>query len=298
VTSGQILPNMVIVKTGSDGKVNIFNFAGQVDVIADVVGLFPATSDIKPVVPARILDTRGVAGLPAGAYVGRVGQGQTIDVNVAGAGGVPASGAGSVVLNVTAVNASQAGGFLTVYPADAAQPNASNLNFTQGETIANLVVVKLGAGGNAGHVKIANAIGSVDIIADVMGWFPDSATASFQGVVPKRLMDTRSGIGVGAHVVQPHETITLTVGGGSTGGPTSGAVVLNMTAADITGTSYVTVWPADASQPFASNLNLTAGDVVPNLVVSKMSSSGQIKIYNDSATTALIADVMGYLPAS
>ena len=298
VTAGQILPNMVIVKTGGDGKINIFNYAGQVDVIADVMGLFP-TSTINPLTPFRLLDTRGNNGTPVGVPIGRVGSGGTVDIDVRGQGGVPTSGAGSVVLNVTAVGASQAGGFLTVYPGEATKPDASNLNFTQGETIANLVVVKLGAGASAGHVKFANAIGSIDLVVDVMGWFPDGASAAFQGMVPKRLMDTRSGIGVAPHVVQPGETITLTVAGGSTGvppAPGTGAVVLNMTAADITGTSFVTVWPAGEAKPFASNLNLTAGDVVPNLVVSKVNSSGQISIFNNSATTALIADVMGYLP--
>ena len=180
VTAGQILPNMVIVKTGSDGKINIFNFAGQVDVIADVMGLFP-TSTINPLTPFRLLDTRGNNGTPVGVPIGRVGQGGTVDIDVRGQGGVPASGAGSVVLNVTAVGASQAGGFLTVYPGEAAKPDASNLNFTQGETIANLVVVKLGAGASAGHVKFANAIGSIDLVVDVMGWFPDGASAVLPG---------------------------------------------------------------------------------------------------------------------
>ena len=37
---GQTVPNLVMVKVGPDGKVNVYNAAGQVHVIFDVVGYF------------------------------------------------------------------------------------------------------------------------------------------------------------------------------------------------------------------------------------------------------------------
>jgi hypothetical protein len=85
-----------------------------------------------------------------------------------GAGGVPASGVSGVVLNVTAV--ASAAGFLTVYPEDAASvPNASNVNFTSGQVVPNLVAVKTSA---TGKVKILNTSpGSTHVIADVAGYF-------------------------------------------------------------------------------------------------------------------------------
>ena len=82
-------------------------------------------------------------------------------------GGVPASGVSGVVLNVTAV--ASAGGFLTVYPADVGVPNASNVNFTAGQVVPNLVAVKLSG---AGVVAIRNGSpGSTNVIADVAGYF-------------------------------------------------------------------------------------------------------------------------------
>ena len=42
------------------------------------------------------------------------------------------------------------------------------LNFTGGLTIPNLVVVQVGA---TGKVDFYNAAGSVQVIADVMGWY-------------------------------------------------------------------------------------------------------------------------------
>ena len=47
-------------------------------------------------------------------------------------------------------------------------PSTSNLNFTADQTIANLVVVRVGADGN---VIVYNKAGSVHVIADVAGWY-------------------------------------------------------------------------------------------------------------------------------
>ncbi len=47
-----------------------------------------------------------------------------------------------LVMNVT-VTEPDTDGFITVYPCDKPRPVASNLNFTKGETIANLVVSRI-----------------------------------------------------------------------------------------------------------------------------------------------------------
>jgi hypothetical protein len=54
--------------------------------------------------PARLLDTRAGGATIDGAFngIGALGQGQTVDLAVVGRGGVPATGVGAVVLNVTA----------------------------------------------------------------------------------------------------------------------------------------------------------------------------------------------------
>jgi hypothetical protein len=86
---------------------------------------------------------------------------------VAGKGGVPPTGTTAVVLNVTATNATSAS-YLTVWPDLTTRPLASDLNFVAGQTIANLVIVKLGSNGK---VDIYNAAGSTDVIVDVVGWY-------------------------------------------------------------------------------------------------------------------------------
>ena len=98
------------------------------------------------------------------------------NVTVTGVGGVPASGVTAVVLNVTAVSPS-AKTFITAWPAGEARPLAANLNAPAGDVRANLVVVKVGAGG---QVSFFNNSGNVNLVADVAGYFSTDRLQSQQ----------------------------------------------------------------------------------------------------------------------
>jgi hypothetical protein len=117
--------------------------------------------------------------------IGPIGPVSTLNLTVAGRGGVPAAGVGSVALNVTATNPTS-NGFLTVWPTGAPRPLASNLNFVPGQTTPNMVIVPLGIGG---QISIFNSGGTTDVIADVLGYFPTGP--AFSGLTPARLLDTR-----------------------------------------------------------------------------------------------------------
>jgi hypothetical protein len=165
--SGQTIPNAVITKIGSGGKVCFYTFAAT-DLIADVNGYYPAGSLFSPLVPGRLMDSRlsGVTtdGLFAG--IGVRAAGTVTELQVAGRGGVPAD-ASSVVLNVT-VTGAQSAGFVTVWPCGAGLPNASNLNYVSGQTIPNAVITKIGSGGKVCFYTFA----ATDLIADVNGYYP------------------------------------------------------------------------------------------------------------------------------
>jgi hypothetical protein len=90
----------------------------------------------------------------------------SIRVPIAGRGQVP-FGATAVVLNVTATNVAGPS-FVTVWPEGEPQPDTSNLNVAGGETIANLVICRLGAGG---ALRFASPVSPCDLIADVLGFF-------------------------------------------------------------------------------------------------------------------------------
>jgi hypothetical protein len=303
-SAGQTVPNLVQVALRESGQVTIYNAAGYADVIFDVAGYVPTTTGApgaaglyNPLVPARILDTRN----GNGGYATPVSGGQAITVPVTGRGGVPASGVSAVVLNVTASDATAAS-FVTAFPAGTVKPVASNLNVVPGQTVPNRVLVKLGAGG---AVSFYNAAGSVNIIADVAGWYTDGVTATlgatFTGVTPARILDTRNGIGGFNARIGGGQTIALTVSGWggvplitSTSPVPPIAVVLNVTAVNASSGSYLTVFPDGASQPVASDLNVAAGQTVPNLVVVRLGSNGVVDFFNAAGSTDLIADVVGW----
>jgi hypothetical protein len=256
-----------------------------------------------PLTPARLLDTRSGAttidGISAGG--GAVGPNATRTLQVTGRGGVPATPVGAVALNITAVG-STTGGFLTVFPTGETRPLASNLNFGPGTTIPNLVIAKVGTGG---QVSIYNNAGSTHIVADVAGWYPSGTAKSYAPVTPARLMDTRTGattvdgVSAGGGVVGPNATRSLQVTGRG-GVPASGvaAVVLNITAVTPTASGFLTVFPTGETRPLASNLNFTTNQTIPNLVISKIGTGGQVSIYNAIGSSHVIADVAGWFPTT
>lgn len=291
--AGQTVPNLVTVKVGSNGKVSVYNSSGATHVIFDIVGWY-ASSDGQPgsrfhaTGPTRILDTRDGTGQ---GFAAPLGQNSVLALHVVGVGGVPPAGVTGVVMNVT-VTQPTASSFLTVYPEDVGRPNASNLNFVPGLTVANLVTVRVPADGN---VDIYNLAGSVHVIADVVGWYDGDRTTEagrFVAVDPFRALDTRVNPG---SPVGPNTSFPLHMVPGP-GLPSSGvgAVVVNTTAVQPTATGYMTVFPDPPPPPLASNLNFTPGAVVPNLVVVRVPADGTVDFYNEVGFTHLVVDVFGY----
>jgi hypothetical protein len=121
-----------------------------------------------PLTPARVLDTRSANGA-----VGPVAAGATVHLNVQGRGGVPATAGtvGAVVLNVTVTQPAQ-GGYITVYPHGVNRPTTSNLNFSKGQTVPNLVIAPVGPDGQVDFYN--GSAGTVHLIADTSGWFANS----------------------------------------------------------------------------------------------------------------------------
>jgi hypothetical protein len=288
--AGPSISNAVVARVGADGSVSLYNDRGTVDVVADVQGWYSDSatggSTYVPVNPARILDTR------TGTAVGPQG---TRQLQVAGVGGVPATGVTGVVLNMTVDRASGPESYLTVWPSGATRPTASNLNFTSGPASTNLVATQVGADGK---VNIYNNVGTTDVIADVQGWFSAFPTGSrYVAVNPARVLDTRIGTGTGGATtrVGPGATIDLTVAGAG-GVPALGvsSVILNVTVVEPTAAgSYLTLFPAGTARPLASNLNFVAGEIVPNLVVARV-QNGKVSIYNNMGSTHVVADVQGW----
>jgi hypothetical protein len=118
--------------------------------------------------PVRIMNTR-----PTGKIGSRTGTTAATVFNVHGKGGLPNSGIGAVLLNVTVVDpeVGNEGGYLTVYPCANGLPDVSNLNFTNGQIIPNTVIAPVDPSGNICFYSY----GKTHVLADVAGYFPDGS---------------------------------------------------------------------------------------------------------------------------
>jgi hypothetical protein len=286
--AGDTVANLVVVKVGTDGKVNLFNLAGSAHVIADVAGWYGGGDGQRysALTPARILDTRAGNGAPAA----KLGAGSAMTLQVSGRGGVPATGVSAVVLNVTVTDTST-GGWLGAWPAGEALPLASNLNYLPGQTVANLVMVKVGAGGG---VNLYSSGGPLSVIADVAGYYGD-AGAGLVTATPVRILDTRTGNGAAQAKLGVGAALSLQVTGRA-GVPAEGvsAVVLNVTVDGPAAGGWLAAWPAGEPLPLASNLNYVGGQTVPNLVVVKVGAGGKVNLYSSGGPVDVIADVAGW----
>ena len=288
--ANETIPNLVTVKVGAGGRVLFANAVGTVDVVADLVGYFDDGSSggdlFRSVAPARILDSRTTNG----GWNARLaaGEAQARPLTVRGQGGVSGT-ATAVVMNVTATGGS-APSFLQVWPSDAPRPNSSNLNFAAGQTIPNLVTVKLGADGK---VEVLNAVGTVDVVADVVGYFdPSPGGLRFHALpAPRRALDSRSGLGVPAKWSDGMSRAFDVAGPNGFRG--AGAMIMNTTVTNATQGSFVSVYP-QGGRSTSSNINFGPGQTIANLVMTKLPPNGYVELYNSLGSVDIIGDVTGY----
>ncbi len=320
-------------KSAGYDQVRVTNLAGA-SALTPLAGyIYTGLGSYVPLTPFRILDTRsglcGVRTCPA------LGTGQTLALQITGytdartGESVPAN-ATAVVLNVLAVNGS-APSLLTVYPSGTGRPLASNLNFNAHTNIANLVTVALGQAGSSDsqrEVSLYNALGTVNVVVDVEGYFVPQASSNpageFHAMAPLRVCDTRTGQpGNGCNLghstdneIGPGQVLKVNVTGipsGVSGSPASiptdgsaGAAVLNLTAVAGTRATWLSVVPTQsngtclAGAPGSSTINVSAGGVQANRVMVPLGPghsggpSTDVCVYNAAGTINAILDASGW----
>ncbi len=284
----------------------------------------------------RICDTRGAStSSPTNQCSGMtLPAGGTRDVALpAGASGIPAS-ATAVVANVTVTN-TKAQGFLNVYPTGAPS-TTSIIDYTAGQTVANLATVQVGSTTTTGTAPVTTPSitiqngptngngGTADVVVDLEGYYapPASVTAltgEYHPLTAARVADTRCSPSApsfcGAeNISAPNQmATTLTAGGtqniqvtGVGGVPSTGVadVVLNVTETHATAPSFFTVSttpgtpPAMSSAPTVSNENFAAGETLAAKVIVPVGANGDVTIFNHAGTADAVVDVDGYFSDS
>ncbi len=134
--------------------------------VADLAGYFKLRYDNAPSAgfiatePTRVLDSRMGVG-----FSNRVGDVRFFPLNPPSQ--IERSKVVAVAINLT-VTEPFAPGFLTAFPHGEPRPNASNLNFKTGETVANLAIVKVGPNMT---IDFSTSAGTPNLLGDVVGYF-------------------------------------------------------------------------------------------------------------------------------
>jgi hypothetical protein len=247
--------------------------------------------------PVRLLDTR--VGQPGCDAPGAMIQGQTSRTQTAAGRTcngltIPAN-AKALAGNITTVQSG--GGYLTLYPSDAAQPLVANSNFGANEILNNVFTVGLGADGAFKIFVTSNT----DVVVDVTGYYaPPSAGGLYFHPLPRpiRLLETRQGQpgcttpGVpiqGSFDQAQMATITcnnVTI-------PSSAKAIVGNATSLNSGNGYLTLYPQGASRPFVASSNFSAGQIMNAPFTVGLGATGEFMIFS-TTNTDLVVDVLGY----
>jgi|GEM_PF-5614795 len=168
---GMTVANQAIVKLGSNGAITIGAQVSGADVIVDVYGYFISSTSghyYYPVSPNRIVDSRAYTNnfyQLANTYLT---SSQSYSFTVAGysSDGIPTS-AVAVTGVATVIYTQNNGGYLTFYPSGSSVPTSSNINWSAGEIISNMVTVGLGSS----NLSVFVGVSKTDLVFDVTGYY-------------------------------------------------------------------------------------------------------------------------------
>jgi hypothetical protein len=157
-STGTVTANAAIVPAGTGGAINLYT-TDNADMVVDVNGYFaplgPGGLSLFALTPCRVLDSRQ----NVGAFSG------TINVNVTGSGcGAPGT-AQAYVFNATVVPPGSLG-YLSLWPAGAAQPLVSTLNAIDGSLTSNMALVPTTNGSVSAYTSNLS-----QLILDISGYF-------------------------------------------------------------------------------------------------------------------------------
>ena len=303
--ANEVLNNAFTAGIGvNDGMLNIFA-STTTHLVLDVTGYYapPATGGLyfHPLPkPIRLLETRqGFTGCQTPGAQLQAGS-TRLQTGVLTCDGVTIpNGVQALVGNATTTNTAS-NGYLTLYPADAAQPFTASSNFVTGVNRNAPFTVGLSP---SGEFNIYTAA-TTDLVIDVIGYFSAQANdTNGQGLLfnslgsPLRLMDTRAGQSacytpgtpmVGGTVYTqetqvPCSNLTATARG----------LVGNVSAVNATANGFVTFWPSNTSQPTVATSNYQTGRVFNRHFTVGLGTDAAFKRYA-SSTTDLIIDISGF----
>jgi hypothetical protein len=262
----------LVIAPLDDGATCLYS-SQATDLVVDVTGAFVASGQgFHPLAPTRLVDTR--AGQPA-LFSGIRGQrttGDGIEIDLAGAAGVPAN-ATAVWLNLTIADPVVSTVLLASPGRCGSTPVASTVNARPARSAAVATLVGL----SDGTVCVHTVSGLSDVVVDVTGWFGSSGLR-YVPSEPERLVDTRS-----ASAVPAQGTVQVDV---------DAVDVVNVTATGATTAGFVAVRTCNTTQT-SSALNIVAGEDIANVTVADGTAGAAGVCASPSVTSQLVVDRVG-----
>ena len=288
-SSGAVTAVQATVTLGSAGQVALYNASGSTNAVLDVVGYYAAEGDpnagamYTPQTPTRLYDTRSHAPLNSHEFL-------TIETSI--------TQTVAVALNVTVVSPKSAG-HVTVWPgASSTPPPTSAVNFSVGQTVANMALTGTASDGTAQSFSVGNfSPGPLDLVVDLVGYYappvPGGGGSIFVPITPRRIVDTRHSLGILSPLGPSQRAAAPTAPIGSF---YTTAIVANVTGILPTVPTYLTLSSAAVNVPPTSSLNLVPNDVRANMAIVAVGVSPDraFAVYNAAGSVSLAVDAVGY----
>ncbi len=233
---------------------------------------YPVADEYSAVPATRLLDSRD----GTGGVLRKLRAGETVEL--------PLPSGKASVLNVT-VTEPEGPGWVTAFPCGGTRPLTSNLNFSAGQTVANLVLALPTRVLGAGIRTCFYTSQATHLIVDGSGTFP--ANSTFGPFFPHRVVDTRLGAGAPKRKLLAGEVLQLPLY------QSYGATVINVTATNPSGPGWINIFRCDLDRPLSSNLNFATGETVANLVLAPTGRTGAACLYSSQDTDVVVDELGG-----
>lgn len=282
--AGKTAAVMAVVPVGPDGKIQVRNNAGSVDVLVDYLGYYSASGEAtyQPKdKPDLILDTR----TSLGGHPGKLTGGEIVTVPVRGVAGVPAD-AVAVAVNLTGTE-TDSETFFSVF--SQGSPGPSTLNLSAGEDRATQSLVRIG---DDGAIRVFLHHGQGHALLSVAGSFvPGDAGSRYAALsIPTRLLDTRAAtppapLGPGGIVTVPAGDLP----------PGATAAAVNLTDVQPSIRSFLSAWSHDLPYTgVASTVNGSPGENTSNAATVSLGAGARFDVRNSAGSTHVVVDLQGY----
>jgi hypothetical protein len=184
----------------------------------------------------------------------------------------------ALVLNLTVTQAAR-NGYITIYPCGITRPLAAAINFTAGETKANLVDAMFRSGDDL--CLWSNV--DTDVVVDLQGFHNRSGNGRLVPRDAVRLVDTRP-----ADALVAGQVLQIPVIGDGRARAGTTTVALNVAVDEPQRAGFLTVYPCGTVRPWVSNLNFVAGQTVSNEVMVEPGTDGMVCVYTTAATQLVV----------